>query len=36
MAQEIITLEDLKKFRLELLEDLSRCSSTLIIPKSNG
>lgn len=34
MAQEIITIEDLQKFRLQLLEDLKGSLSSLFKPKN--
>ena len=35
MTYEIITQEDLQKFRLQLLEDLSRMLSGVVQPQSN-
>ena len=35
MTYEIVTQEDLQKFRLQLLEDLTRIMSGAVLPQSN-
>jgi hypothetical protein len=36
MAQEIITLQDLQAFRLQLLNDLKDCSPIKLSMRTNG